>query len=143
MNILVISRNGRLRSWLDLLAGGASRHVFMYCSDATEAFRLLRGRGSSIDWLLVEGAEAGEVQALAASLAQAAGRPLPVAFIDFAGGPTEGQASPALLCVIENRKSGRHILNCLLVGNSQPPEAPDANVIFDFQAPCRKVSGGD
>lgn len=142
MNILVISRNGRLHSWLELLTGSESRHVFTFCIDAAEAFRLLHGRGTSIDWLLVEGVEAGEVQALAAALAQAAGKPLPVAFINFATGPTEGQALPSLLCVIENRKSGRHILNCLLVGNSPPPEAPDANVIFDFQAPCRKASGG-
>ena len=142
MNILVISRNGRLQPWLDLLAGGESRHAFTFCVDATEAFRLLHGRRTTIDWLLVEGAEASEVQALAAALAQAAGQPLPVAFINFAG-TTAGQASPTLLCVIENRKSGRHILNCLLVGNESSPAAPDTNVIFDFQAPCRKVSGGN
>jgi hypothetical protein len=143
MNILVISRNGRLQRWLELLAGGEKRHVFSYCVDVTEAFLLLSGGSTPIDWLLVEAAEATETQALAASLALAAGRPLPMAFINFAGNTSEGQASPSLLCVIENRKSGRHILNCLLVGNEQLPSAPDANVIFDFQAPCRKVAGGN
>jgi len=143
MNILVISRNSRMQPWLNLLAGGESRHVFTFCIDASEAFRHLRGRGTSIDWLLVEGAEAGEVRALAASLSQAAGQPLPVAFINFAGDTVAGQASPSLLCVIENRKSGRHILNCLLVGNERSPSAPDTNVIFDFQAPCRKAAGGN
>ncbi len=142
MNVLVISRNGGLHQWLKLLAGSESRHIFTFCVDAAEAFRILHGGRNPIDWLLVEGAAGGEVQALAASLAQAAGQPLPMAFISFAGDTAEGQATPALLCVIENRRSGRHILNCLLVGNAQPPEAPDANVIFDFQAPCRKVSGG-
>lgn len=131
--LLIIGSSPQLQSWV--FSSEPQEHgPIVLCATPQAALGRIQ-KGLRPGRVLLEGRPGDAGLLAAAALLQFSGCRAPVAFIDFAVKPA---SAPTIVCAVEGNQ---RVLACQLQLNGQAAIAPDAQVLFDYQAPCTAAAG--
>ncbi len=139
MKILLIGGSARTRLLLSTLRQ-LDEQAITLCRDSRSALEEIEAREQSFDYVIWEQSPEDVHQAPLMAAINARQPELPMAYLSIE--PEKKPAPPLqLVGAFENSRRGRRVLNCNLAqGGEARSCAPSLDqIIFEYQAPCRKT----